>query len=67
MSAFFDWVIDTLASEDVIDLCFVVSDLVDLPITEGDACESAYFDSLTNASICEQHRESKVPLGKLVL
>ena len=66
--SFVNWVIDTLASEDVIDLYFILSDLVDINLTEAEICESAYFDALASATVREQGgKNSAVPLGKLVL
>jgi hypothetical protein len=64
-----NWVADTLARSDVIDLYFILSDLVDIPISEAEACETAYFDALATDTM-ENHRtrnQKKVPLGKLVL
>jgi hypothetical protein len=59
--------IDSFASEDVIDLYFVLSDLVDINLTEDEICESACFDSLASATVCEYKGDSKIPLGKQVL
>ena len=62
-----NWVIDSLASEDVIDLYFVMSDLVDLDLTEAEQVESACFDSLASATAAEHDGNTNVPIGKLVL
>ena len=67
MSAFMDWVIDTLASEDIIDLYFIVSDLVDIPISEAERAETAFYDSMATATVNAHQGESGIPLGKLVL
>lgn len=40
-----NWISDQLASSDVIDLYFVVTDLVDVPISEAEACETAHYDA----------------------
>ena len=65
--SFVNWVIDTLASEDVIDLYFILSDLVDINLTEAEICESAYFDALASATAREHSGDHNIPLGKLVL
>jgi hypothetical protein len=67
MSTFVNWVIDTLASEDVIDLYFILSDLVDIDLSEAEICETAYFDALATATVREYGGDRSVPLGKLVL
>jgi len=67
MSTFVNWVIDTLASEDVIDLYFILSDLVDIELSEAEICENAYFDALASETVQENKKNRKVPLGKLVL
>ena len=65
--SFVNWMIDSFASEDVIDLYFILSDLVDINLTETEICESACFDSLASAAVCELTGDSKIPLGKQVL
>ena len=40
-----NWVIDMLASEDVIDLYFILSDLVDINQTEAELSETAHYNS----------------------
>ena len=76
--SFVNWMIDSLANEDVIDLYFIMSDLVDIELTEAEICETACFDSLASAttreynslasSTVQQHsRESRIPIGKQVL
>jgi hypothetical protein len=64
-----NWVADTLARSDIIDLYFIVSDLIDIPISEAEACETAYFDAMATHTIeSDQNIKSKrIPLGKLVL
>ena len=65
----FNWVSDRFASSDIIDLYFVLSDLVDIPLTEAERCETAYFDSLAT-QMTEGTKASKyanIPLGKIVL
>jgi hypothetical protein len=65
--SFVNWVIDSLASEDVIDLYFILSDLVDIDLTAEELCETAYFDALATATVNEYNGDRAVPLGKLVL
>ena len=62
-----NWMIDSMASEDVIDLYFILTDLVDLNISEAEMNESSCYDSLASATVREHQRDHKVPLGKLVL
>jgi hypothetical protein len=65
----FSWVADRFTSSDIIDLYFIVSDLVDIPLTEAELCETAYFDSLASHTV-EGFKTSKsvnIPIGKLVL
>jgi len=64
--SFVNWMIDSLASEDVIDLYFIMSDLVDINLTEAEKCESAFFDSLANVAAREYHGEKYIPIGKQV-
>lgn len=67
MSTFVNWVIDSLASDEVIDLYFILSDLVDIELSDAEICETAYFDALATATMQEYNGERAVPLGKLVL
>jgi hypothetical protein len=62
-----NWLFNTFASDDVIDLNFVMSDLVDVFLTDSEIYESACFDSLANTVIYEHKGDKKIPLGKLVL
>ena len=64
--SFVNWVIDSLASEDVIDLYFILSDLVDIELTEAEIAENACFDALSNATAREGNIERYIPLGKQV-
>lgn len=66
--SFVDWVIDTLASEDVIDLYFILSDLVDINLSEAEIYETAHYDAFASATVRESEgKKRRVPLGKLVL
>ena len=63
-----NWVADTLARSDIIDLYFIVSDLVDIPISEAEACETAYFDAMATHTVNDNQgaNHGGTPLGKLV-
>ena len=63
---FVNWVIDSLASEDVIDLYFILSDLVDVNLSEAEITENACLDSLASTTAREGERESNIPMGKRV-
>ena len=65
----FNWVADRFASSDIIDLYFVLSDLVDIPLPETERCETAYFDALTvhKTDGVNSNQYGNIPLGKLVL
>ena len=67
MSPIFDCCIDFVASEEVIDLYFIYSDLADIEFSETELYETAQYDALSNSITCEQASERYVPLGKLVL
>jgi hypothetical protein len=56
-----------MASEEIIDLYFIYSDLADIEFSETEIYETAQYDALSNAADCEQAGERHVPLGKLVL
>ena len=62
---FKEWLFN--ASEDEIEGDFILSDLVDIPLTESELCETAYFDSLATQT-AGNHRDddSNIPLGKRV-
>jgi len=64
--SFVNWVIDSLASEDVIDLYFILSDLVDIDLTDAEIAESACFDALANATARDGKFDRNIPLGKQV-
>ena len=62
-------IFNSLAGEDIIDLYFVLSDLKDFPITEAEATETAYYNSMASNAVNENHNgdDDGIPLGKLVL
>jgi hypothetical protein len=65
--SFVNWVFDNLSSEDVIDLYFVLSDLVEVNLTEAELCESAYYDSMANHTANNHKGKGNVPIGKVVI
>lgn len=65
--SFVNWVIDSLASEDVIDLYFILSDLVDINLSEAEITENACFDALANTTSREGSGNHNIPIGKRVL
>ena len=64
--SFVNWMFDKLASEDVIDLYFFLSDMVEINLTESEMVESAYFDSMANSAVHVNEGETKIPIGKQV-
>ena len=63
------WIAAKLTSSDFIDLYFVLSDLVDINLTDSELCETASFDSLA-VNYAEVHLGSNqcdIPTGKLVI
>ena len=41
----FNWAEDTFASEDIIDLYFILSDLKDIELSEAEIAEIRHYDS----------------------
>lgn len=64
--SFVNWMIDSLASESVIDLYFILSDLVDINLTDVEICETAALDSLASATVMDQSGDKSIPIGKQV-
>ena len=64
-----DWVVDKFSGSDFIDLYFVISDLIDIPMTEAELCETAFLDSLASSSAEEflAQKQEIIPTGKLVI
>ena len=63
-----DWVADKFPASDIIDLYFVLSDLVDIPLTESELCETAFYDAFaTNTpEAFVENKQGNIPTGKLV-
>lgn len=66
---FLDWVSDRFANTDIIDLYFILSDLIDIPVSEAGLYESAHFDAFASQITESSQRGDfgNIPLGKLVL
>lgn len=62
-----NWIADTFARSDIVDLYFVVSDLFDIEISEAEICETAYFDAMASSQAQEYQTQGRnVPNGKTV-
>ena len=63
------WITDKLSSSDLIDLYFVLSDLVDVNLTDAELCETASLDSLAvnHAEVYLGNKQCDIPIGKLVI
>ena len=66
MSDILNWFVDTMARTETLDLYFVVSDLIDIPVSEEDLAENNYYDTMTEDMVATAKRKN-VPLGKLVI
>ncbi len=63
-----NWLVDTMARTEILDLYFVVTDLIDIPCTPAEAAESAFYDSLATRTVNNFNlSNSNVPIGKLVI
>jgi len=67
MSDIVNWFIDRLPSNDFVDVYFVLSDLVDINLTDAERCETASLDSLAAATLREHDGKNDVPIGKQVI
>jgi hypothetical protein len=68
--SFINWIIDSLATEDVIDSYIIMSDLVDLKgtITESETQQRSDFDSRASAAVGQRQADSDgTPNGKRVI
>ena len=64
--SFVNLLIDSLPGEDVVDSYFIMSDLVDINLTDVDICERASFDSLASSTVREYNCEKYIPIGQQV-
>ena len=65
--AILNWFADTMARTDIIDLYFIVSDLIDIPLSEAELCQTAFYDSMAMYTVENAGTYNGIPLGKLVL
>ena len=63
---FINWIIDSLASSDVIDAYFIQSDVVDINLTETEITENAALDELANETLKRARNDDSCPIGKKV-
>jgi len=62
----FNWIVDTLARSEVLDLDFIVSDLFDIPISDAERTESAFYDAMATEAAERVDRNGNIPIGKQV-
>ncbi|MBN1669142.1 MAG: hypothetical protein JW862_18755 [Anaerolineales bacterium] len=67
VESIFNWLVDTMARTDVIDLYFAVTDLAEISQTEEQLAESAYYDAMAVATAASNNHQHSKPIGKLVL
>ena len=51
---------------EILDLQFILTDLVEISVSEVERGETAYFDAMTLASCQSEDCGASVPLGKMV-
>jgi hypothetical protein len=57
---------DYSSRHEILDLQFIITDLVEIPITEAEHSSASYFDAMSLANCQEGVYDTSVPLGKLV-
>ena len=64
---FVNFVIDRFESADIIDAHFILSDLVEINLTDEEKCQTAFYDSMaTDIAGKARGKSSNVPVGKRV-
>ena len=66
----FDWIADSLSRFDILDLHITLSDLIDIPMSDDEMGEIAYYDTMAERTVngdLEKPKRRRTPLGKLVL
>lgn len=66
MTGILNWVVDTLARTETLDLYFIVTDLIDFPQSDNDIVEQAEGDAMARSVATESKPKKRVPLGKQV-
>ena len=56
MGAVLEWAMESLSRFDILDLHVVLSDLIDIPLTDADRVEMAYYDSMAMDTMSERER-----------
>lgn len=64
---FFEKTLDFLSRFEILDLQFILTDLVEIPISEAERGETGYFDAMCLVSSQDSDFDASIPLGKLVL
>ncbi len=54
-------------SDEIIDLTFVLSDLVEINLTDAEIYETGMYDSLATSSVNNECVEQDTPVGKRVI
>jgi hypothetical protein len=63
-----NWFVDTMARTETLDLYFVISDLVDIPESDLQHSEGAFFDAMTVDTVNSiPPGKEHIPIGRLVL
>jgi len=63
----FNWIVDTMARTETLDLYFIAADLLDIPESEFELYEGAFGDALAEQTVGEIKVHANQPLGKLVI
>jgi len=61
------WIMDTLARTEILDLDFIHTNLVDIPLSDEELTETAFYDASAAQAAAEDHNERSIPIGKLVI
>ena len=62
-----NWLVDTLARSETLNLNFIITELIDIPITDAELSETALFDAFATHTATEHQNDKSVPIGKLVI
>lgn len=62
-----NWIVDTLARTDILDLDFIHTDLIDIPLSDEERSETAFYDAFASHAAAEDHNDRSIPIGKLVV
>jgi hypothetical protein len=63
-----NWLVDTMARTEILDLYFVVTDLIVIPQTPAELAERGHYDAMCIRAVNETDlSKNSVPIGKLVI